>query len=84
MEGNIITMAREIAQIKQDALELKKLTKEAVDKEINDRESLRANMQEEIVRLQLMIKSSSGIGDNNGRTFVIGQKINKQLRNNWS
>ncbi len=84
LEGNVITMAKEIAQIKQDALELKKLTKEAVDKDINDRESLRANMQEEIVRLQLMIKSSSGMGDNSGRTFVIGQRINKQLRNNWS
>ena len=45
LEGNVITMAREIAQIKQDALELKNLSKAAVDKEINDRETLRANMQ---------------------------------------
>jgi hypothetical protein len=39
LEINVITMAREIDQIKKNTLELKNLTKAAVDKEINDRDS---------------------------------------------
>jgi hypothetical protein len=61
LEINVITVAREIVQIKKEALELKNLIKAAVDKEINDRETLRSNMQEENVTLQSALKSSGGL-----------------------
>ena len=59
LEVNVIQMATEIRQIKMEAAELKRITKAAVDKEIHDRETLRADMAKEIVMLQDALTNSN-------------------------